>query len=75
MPLEQNHAQIIQYTPSGADYALLHHLTGMMPQGDIPPDVAAAFDGLHLSQQQVGMSAAVTRVDYCAGACSNPSLS
>lgn len=56
VPLEQNHAQIIQYTPSGGDYALLHHLTGMMPQGDIPPDVAAAFDGLHLSQQhlQVG---------------------
>lgn len=53
VPLEQNHAQIIQYMPSGGDYALLHHLTGMMPPGDIPPDVAAAFDGLHLSGQQV----------------------
>lgn len=58
VPLEQNHAQIIQYMPNGGgDYALLHHLTGMMPPGDIPPDVAAAFDGLHLSQQQVGQSA------------------
>jgi hypothetical protein len=58
VPLEQNHAQIIQYMPNqGGDYALLHHLTGMMPQGDIPPDVAAAFDGLHLSQQQVGVQA------------------
>jgi hypothetical protein len=57
VPLEQNHAQIIQYMPSGGDYALLHHLTGMMPQGDIPPDVAAAFDGLHLSGQQVRAAA------------------
>lgn len=57
VPLEQNHAQIIQYMPSGGDYALLHHLTGMMPQGDIPPDVAAAFDGLHLSGQQASQAA------------------
>jgi hypothetical protein len=58
VPLEANHAQIIQYMPNqGGDYALLHHLTGMMPQGDIPPDVAAAFDGLHLSQQQVSVQA------------------
>lgn len=53
MPLEQNHAQIIQYTPhSGSDFALLHHLTDMMPPGHIPPDVAAAFDAMHLNQQQ-----------------------
>jgi len=62
VPLEQNHAQIIQHMPNGGgDYALLHHLTGMMPPGDIPPDVAAAFDGLHLTQQQVGHSSRVYR--------------
>lgn len=52
VPLEQNHAQIIQYMPPGAggvDYALLHHLTGMMP----PVDVAAAFERLHLAPTQV----------------------
>jgi hypothetical protein len=53
VPLEQNHAQIIQYMPpgagGGADYALLHHLTGMMP----PLDVAAAFERLHLAPAQV----------------------